>query len=167
MDRPIDDNVLGVLDVYWEALHQEDTSEGSPTLLRPTETDESAEGFFQLLEELEDARRMLKEDSRCELNEELFLQDEGPALPEQFGRYRIRRQLGKGGMGAVFLVHDTQLQRDVALKVPHFSRADDKGVRERFQREARAAATLSHPNICSVYDIGEIDGVHRRRATDV
>ena len=114
---------------------------------------------LQLLEELDDARRMLQEDSRCQLDEGAFALDEPPALPEQFGRYRIAAATGKGGMGAVFLVHDTQLQRDVALKVPQFSRADDKDVRERFLREARAAATLNHANICPVYDIGEIDGV--------
>ncbi len=80
-------------------------------------------------------------------------------LPEQFGRYRVLKQLGKGGMGAVYLAHDTQLDRPVALKVPHFSASDGPHVLERFQREARAAATLRHSNICPVYDVGEIDGV--------
>eukprot|EP00913_Durusdinium_trenchii_P008797 g8263.t1 len=82
------------------------------------------------------------------------------SLPEQFGRYRILDTLGKGGMGAVYLAHDTQLDRRVALKVPHFSPLSDPVVFERFAREARAAATLDHPNICSVYDVGEIEGTH-------
>lgn len=159
MDRPIDDNVLGVLDDYWEALHGDDTEGGPTTRSQSTVAEAGTQGYFQLLEGLEDARRMLQEDSRCQHDEGTFVLDEPPALPEQFGRYRIQRQLGMGGMGAVFLVHDTQLHRDVALKVPQFSRAGNKDVRERFLREARAAATLNHANICPVYDIGEIDGV--------
>ncbi len=81
-------------------------------------------------------------------------------LPEQFGRYRIVKKLGGGGMGAVYLAHDTQLDRPVALKVPFFSSEDGPEVIERFRREARATATLQHPGICPVYDVGAIDGVH-------
>src|SRR5262245_20273999 len=62
-------------------------------------------------------------------------------LPEQFGRYRILKRIGRGGMGTVYLAHDTQLDRQVALKAPHFSLGDDPEVLQRFQREARAAAT--------------------------
>jgi serine/threonine protein kinase len=80
------------------------------------------------------------------------------SLPEQFGRYRILRPLGQGGMGSVYLAHDTQLDRPVALKVPHFQPEDGPQVRERFFREARAAATLAHPNLCPVHDVGEING---------
>ena len=81
-------------------------------------------------------------------------------LPEEFGRYRIVRTLGAGGMGSVFLAEDTQLQRLVAVKVPHFTRDGKPGVIERFYREARAMATLNHANLCSVFDVGEIDGLH-------
>jgi len=95
----------------------------------------------------------------------LTTQAAGPAgatedLPEWFGRYRILRKLGQGGMGSVYLAHDSQLDRQVALKVPRFSAEDSSNLRERFLREARAAATLRHPNICPVYDAGEIGGVH-------
>jgi tetratricopeptide (TPR) repeat protein/predicted Ser/Thr protein kinase len=87
----------------------------------------------------------------------------GPAeatdLPENFGRYRILRKLGQGGMGAVYLAHDSQLDRPVALKVPHFSAADGPDALERFYREARAAALIVHANICPVYDVNEHDGV--------
>jgi hypothetical protein len=83
----------------------------------------------------------------------------GQTLPEQFGRYRLLRQLGKGGMGAVYLAHDTQLDRRVALKVPHFG-GEGGLVLERFQREARAAAAIEHPNICPIFDIGQVNGVH-------
>jgi serine/threonine protein kinase len=79
-------------------------------------------------------------------------------IPRKFGRYRIQDCLGRGGMGAVFRAHDTQLDRAVALKVPFLS-GDDTGTRERFYREARAAAALHHANICPVYDVGELHGV--------
>ena len=76
-----------------------------------------------------------------------------------FGRYRVVRLLGRGGMGAVYLAHDPQLQRDVALKIPAEGfRADPRAV-EQVLREARAAAGLHHPNICPVYDVGVVDGV--------
>lgn len=78
---------------------------------------------------------------------------------ERVGRYRIVHLLGRGGMGSVYLAHDTQLDRNVALKIPHFS-ADQSSLMDRFFREARAAGRLQHPNICPVYDVGESDGVH-------
>lgn len=80
-------------------------------------------------------------------------------LPEQFGRYRIERVLGTGGMGTVYLAEDTQLKRRVALKIPRFSSGETTGA-ERFLREARAMATVEHPNLCPVHDVGEIDGQH-------
>jgi hypothetical protein len=80
-------------------------------------------------------------------------------LPAAFGRYRLLKLLGKGGMGAVYLAHDTQLDRPVALKVPFFSRADGPPILARFYREARSAATVLHPNVCPVYDVGEVGGV--------
>ena len=81
-------------------------------------------------------------------------------LPEMFGRYRILRTLGEGAMGAVFLAEDTQLQRQVALKIPKFAGSPDGWLLERFLREARAAATIRHPHICPVFDVGEIGGTH-------
>jgi serine/threonine protein kinase len=81
-------------------------------------------------------------------------------LPTQFGRYRIVRKLGEGGMGAVYLAEDTQLARQIALKVPHFRDETDTTVIERFHREAKVAAGIEHPGICPVYDIGQIDGIH-------
>jgi len=81
-------------------------------------------------------------------------------LSVQFGRYRILRALGEGAMGAVYLAHDTQLEREVAIKTPQLSDDCKPEMLERFYREARAAATLRHPRICPVYDVGEIDGKH-------
>jgi serine/threonine protein kinase len=79
---------------------------------------------------------------------------------QQFGRYRILRTLGEGAMGAVFLAEDNELKRKVALKIPKFSENDGNALLERFYQEARTAATLHHPNICPVYDIGQIEGTH-------
>ena len=76
-----------------------------------------------------------------------------PSLPEQFGRYRILKQLGQGGMGAVSTWPTTpSLDRSVALKVPHFTAADGPEVLERFAREAQAAAIIQHLNICPVFE---------------
>ncbi len=81
-----------------------------------------------------------------------------PVLPAEFGRYRILKLLGRGGMGAVYLAQDSQLGRQVALKVPFFGGSDSPQRAERFVREARSAAVLQHPNICTVFDAGQIDG---------
>jgi hypothetical protein len=80
-------------------------------------------------------------------------------LPEVFGRYRILRWLGAGGMAHVYLAHDTELDRQVALKAPNLSIQQSSIERERFKREARAAAAIHHPQVCSVFDIGEHEGV--------
>jgi predicted Ser/Thr protein kinase len=80
-------------------------------------------------------------------------------LPASFGRYQLVKLLGRGGMGVVYLAQDSQLDRAVALKVPHFTAAEGPHLRERFLREARAAAGLRHANICPVYDVGELDGI--------
>ncbi len=80
-------------------------------------------------------------------------------LSGQLGRYVIVRKLGAGGMGAVYLAEDSQLGRKVALKVPHFSADAGNALVERFRREARLAASLEHPNLCPVHDVGEAGGI--------
>jgi serine/threonine protein kinase len=76
------------------------------------------------------------------------------------GRYRILEKLGEGGMGAVYKAHDTQLDRDVAVKVLPPQSLHDADAVARFQREARALAKLSHPNIIQAYDSGEDKSRH-------
>jgi tetratricopeptide (TPR) repeat protein len=76
--------------------------------------------------------------------------------PDLIDRYVIREELGRGGMGTVYLAHDPALDRLVALKVPQVS---GPGAGERLLREARAAAQLNHPNLCPVYDAGRADGL--------
>jgi non-specific serine/threonine protein kinase len=72
------------------------------------------------------------------------------------GRYEIRTFLGAGGMGEVYLAHDTQLQRPVALKVLPASMRGDEELRTYLEKEARAASALNHPNILTVYDVGRL-----------
>lgn len=81
-----------------------------------------------------------------------------PEHPEQIGRYRIERVLGKGSFGRVYLAHDDQLNRPVAIKVPHpdlISRPEDA---KAYLVEARILASLDHPNILPVYDVGSNPG---------
>lgn len=82
------------------------------------------------------------------------------AVAESIGRYRITGCLGRGGMGAVYEASDPQLQRRVAIKIPHFAGSIEKQEvsRRRFLREARSAAAVEHPNVCPIYDVGEHDG---------
>ncbi|QDT15980.1 protein kinase domain-containing protein [Alienimonas californiensis] len=84
--------------------------------------------------------------------------DSGQFVRRRFGRYELLRTLGRGAMGTVYLARDRRLHRNVALKTPAPSIVDDPRLRTRFLHEARAAATLQHPNLCPVYDAGEIDG---------
>jgi serine/threonine-protein kinase len=74
------------------------------------------------------------------------------------GRYRIERELGHGGMAAVYLAHDEELDRAVAVKLLPERLAHDDAFHARFLREARLTARLSHPNVVRVYDAGEADG---------
>jgi uncharacterized protein (TIGR03067 family) len=80
-------------------------------------------------------------------------------LPAVFGRYELRKLLGKGGMGVVYLAYDTQLNRLVALKIPALPTEHHAAFQERFFHEARTAAALSHPGLCPVYDVGQINGI--------
>jgi serine/threonine-protein kinase len=81
----------------------------------------------------------------------------GRELTGKIGRYDIVRPLGKGAMGVVYLAHDPLLERDVALKVMVAQIADDPDLSKRFEREAKAVARMTHPNVVTVYDLGYHD----------
>ncbi len=79
---------------------------------------------------------------------------------DRLGRYEILGPIGAGGMGEVWRALDTELDRQVAVKVLPESFASDENRLERFQREAKALAALSHPNLLDIYDVGATDGIH-------
>jgi len=85
--------------------------------------------------------------------------DEGLKTGATLGPYQIAAVIGAGGMGVVYRARDTRLNRTVAIKVLPDHLADKPDLRERFEREARAVASLNHSHICTLYDIGHQDGV--------
>jgi serine/threonine-protein kinase len=101
------------------------------------------------------AVRMLREMAQQNAGSQDTLVNEAPTLiGRTLGQYRILTKIGQGGMGMVFKAEDTALKREVALKVLWINPLDDPRIAERFMREARCLARLSHPNLLHVYNVG-------------
>lgn len=80
-------------------------------------------------------------------------------FPLNFGRFRLERKVGHGGMGSVYYAVDTKNDQPIAIKIPSAYLGDNTMLRERFFREAKLAAGLKHPSICPVFDVGQFEGV--------
>ena len=149
------DRVIDVFEEYIDHLRHGNQPVVDDLVAAHPDSEEEIRRYFPLLAMIENAAETLHP-------EETILQQLTPdELPmgEQFGRYVIQQVLGKGGMGTVYLTRDTQLERDVALKIPHFEQSEGTGV-TRFYREAKAMAKVHHRNLCPVHDVGDIDGKH-------
>src|ERR1700692_4587727 len=85
-------------------------------------------------------------------------QDPKPMIGETIDHHRILSEIGAGGMGTVYRAHDEILRRDVALKVLRSQKINDRQSRAHILHEARAAASLNHPHICTIYQVGEFQG---------
>lgn len=105
--------------------------------------------------ELTDKTEFMDRSPRCPEGESAPI-----VLPEKIGRYRIDRVLGTGGFGVVYLAYDEDLVRHVAIKVPHRSRVERPESAKQYLEEARIVASLNHPNIAPVYDIGNSEECH-------
>ena len=94
-----------------------------------------------------------------EVSETIVAPPQQLRVGQRLGRYRITQPLGKGGMGEVYLAHDTELERDVALKILPAEVAGNRQRMQRFIQEARTASALNHQNIITIYEVGQVDGV--------
>ena len=152
--------LAALLSAYDEALHG-DTQPTAPaeSLLEEGELADRFHAAKSCVEMLDRIRR-----EWTPWNEEAGSDSHGsPSVaalsPARIGRFRIERELGRGGLGIVYLAEDPQLGRKVAVKIPRFEIASALPLRQRFLREAEAAARLSHRNLISLYEAGEADAV--------
>lgn len=88
-----------------------------------------------------------------------FTERPSDSLPEAIGGFTVKGLIGHGGMGRVYRGHDSRLDRDVAIKLMHPSRAADEVSRQRFLRESKATATINHPHVVTIYQVGEHEGL--------
>jgi serine/threonine protein kinase len=125
---------------------------------------EACAGDAELYREVEsllsgaDATKALAEVGALEMMAALTTTPTPLSPGERLAHYRIVRKIGAGGMGEVYRARDERLERDVAIKVLPATSFDDPAARARLVREARAAAGLNHPHICTVHEVGEASG---------
>jgi hypothetical protein len=137
-------------DTLLEALHaHETTPDHAPD-------PETVSGLIQRLKDLHPSLSRSASETPCEAATGEW-PGEAPAVPARIGRYQLLGRLGAGGMGTVYKALDPDLDRQVAIKVPRFDGSPQAQgqARQRFLREARAAARVRHPHVCPIHDVGE------------
>ena len=156
---------LEVVDAYLKCREHGERPTNATLADRFPDLPSGVRRMFPVLSMLEDAAEVqasavAPDSSRPETNQNAQNPPQSEAtIPDEFGRYRVERLIGKGAMGTVYLAHDQHLERSVALKIPRFQDGDAALIK-RFSREALSMAMVEHPNLCPVYDVGELDGVH-------
>ena len=140
-----------IQELFQRALEQ--SGEGRESFIRKVCQDDE-----ELRSELESLLAAHEKEAELEETVTLSAQIGGLKPGELVGPYRIEEEIGRGGMGAVYLAEDTRLQRTVALKALAEAFVVDPKQQKRFRREAQAAAALSHPGITTIYALEEIEG---------
>src|SRR5215469_12672005 len=147
--------------LFNSALEREASQRGA-FLLQSCQGDEELRREVESLLAQEKPTNRFLESSDAEAAVKEVLQGQGDGaeklIGKQLGSYQILALIGAGGMGEVYEARDTKLGRNVAIKVLPERLAERSGVRERFEREARTIASLNHPHICTLYDVGHQDG---------
>ncbi|MFK7769266.1 MAG: protein kinase [Mariniblastus sp.] len=123
-------------------------------------------GARQVLAIIEQIRDIEKGDTaranetrRNEENFKEYINDDSESWPSKIGRFELQEPIGRGGFGVVFLAHDPNLGRDIALKIPRPEVVTTPELKSRFVREGRASAALSHPNIVPVFESGQVGSI--------
>ena len=144
----------------FDAALQYNSEERAEFLNRACADEEVRREVKSLLSSFDHSDRFMEKPLVGELAEALTTQKTSLPKGQFLAHYKIVELLGKGGMGAVYLAEDTRLKRKVAIKlIDRFSHKDDINL-QRFFQEARAASALNHPNILTIYEIGQTDGTH-------
>lgn len=139
-------------------LEEDGELEVPESMLEELSTEELKE-FQQAQECLAILKRVRRESTKSQ-HETLSDETADDDVPKQLGKFRIVHKLGFGGFGIVYLAHDQSLGRDVAIKIPRSQHLLVEEYRQRFEREAKAAAVLAHPAIVPVFESGCIDQLH-------
>jgi eukaryotic-like serine/threonine-protein kinase len=166
LERGVASNELSQLEALWDSARGLTPNERDELLASDSVDDalrdelesllaraDTAEAFFGRLRDAVPDARIAMRNGR----ESAAQADADALLGATVGHYRIVARLGRGGMGIVYEALDLRLRRTVALKLLRAQTPHDTGARERLLSEARAAAALDHPNICTIYEVGETD----------
>lgn len=156
-DDSVTDALADHLLAYDQLLSAESTDDSAALQLADAAREELEPAFNCL--RLLNAWRIARQFPSNSAPDQHFPPPTSTADSHTFGRFTLRRELGRGGFGVVHLAFDPLLQREVALKLPRLDVVLNAPLRERFVREGRAAAGLAHPNLVTVYEAGEYNGI--------